>query len=62
MPVLAFTLTDGSRYEAEVLGVSADPVYPIRVRCRCVAPFARGWQEFNTEAEWFRQRGLAVPA
>jgi len=59
---LAYTLYEGSRYEVEVLGASGDPVYPIRVRSRCVAPFARDWQEFNAEAEWFRQRGLSVPA
>lgn len=57
-----FTLSDGSKYEAEVLGRSQDPVYPIRVRCRCISPYARPWQEFDTEAEWFRQRGLTPPA
>lgn len=56
-----FTLSDGSKYEAEVLGQSQDPVYPIRVRCRCISPYARPWQEFDTEAEWFRQRGLTPP-
>ena len=57
----AFALSDNSKYEAEVIGASNDPVYPIRVRCRCIGPFVRGWQEFDAEPEWFRQRGLTPP-
>jgi len=50
-------------FEVEYLGESTsdDPCYRLRVRCRCLGPFADDWQEFDTEPEWFRQRGLTPP-
>jgi hypothetical protein len=52
------------QYEAEYLGPAhdqADPCYPLRVRSRCVSPWPTDWQHFDTEPEWFRQRGLTPP-